>query len=105
MIKLFPVVEFYITNVCNLNCQGCNRFNSFPIKGWNSWSLYKDVYQQWSQELNLHGISIMGGEPLLNPEFDQWIDGIRYLWPNAKIMIASNGTQLPKHKQFYNKML
>jgi molybdenum cofactor biosynthesis enzyme MoaA len=47
----------------------------------------------------------MGGEPLLNPEFDQWIDGIRYLWPNAKIMIASNGTQLPKHKQFYNKML
>lgn len=66
--------EFYITNVCNLTCNGCNRFNSFRIKGWQAWSQYKSIYEKWSQQLNIGIISIMGGEPLLNPEFYQWVD-------------------------------
>jgi organic radical activating enzyme len=104
--KLFlNYAEFYITNVCNLNCTGCNRFNSFAFKGWNSWRDYESVYQQWSEQLNIGDISIMGGEPLLNPEFDLWVSGLRKLWPQAGLAIASNGTQLHKHKNFYQTLL
>jgi organic radical activating enzyme len=97
--------EFYITNVCNLTCNGCNRFNSFRIKGWQAWSQYKSIYEKWSQQLNIGIISIMGGEPLLNPEFYQWVDGLSKLWPHSAIIIATNGTQLDRHKKFYDVML
>ena len=97
--------EFYITNVCNLNCAGCNRFNSFAFKGWSSWKEYELVYQQWSEQLDIGRISIMGGEPLLNPEFDLWVAGLRKLWPHVPLAIASNGTQLHRHKDFYQTLL
>jgi len=97
--------EFYITNVCNLNCTGCNRFNSFAFKGWSSWKEYELVYQQWSEQVDIDRISIMGGEPLLNPEFDLWVAGLRKLWPRVPLAIASNGTQLHRHKDFYQTLL
>jgi organic radical activating enzyme len=97
--------EFYITNVCNLTCQGCNRFNSFKFKGWQSWNAWHDTYQMWSQEIDLGRITIMGGEPLLNPEFYQWVEGISAVWPRTHVMIASNGTQLHRHKKLYNLLL
>lgn len=94
--------EFYITNVCNLTCQGCNRFNSFRFKGWQAWDDVQPAYEQWSRRLKLHTVTIMGGEPLLNPTFYQWLSGIRELWPQAQIGIASNGTQLEKHQKLYD---
>jgi organic radical activating enzyme len=94
-------VEFYITNVCNLACEGCNRFNDRKFKGWQPWQEHADAYRRWSKELFISNLSIMGGEPLLNPTFYEWVLGLRELWPNARIMIASNGTQLEKHQQLY----
>ena len=94
-------VEFYITHVCNLTCQGCNRFNSFPIRGYQSWQNLADTYREWSKQLSLHRMAIMGGEPFLNPEFLLWVKGLREFWPNTTLIIATNGTQLPNHKEFY----
>lgn len=31
-------MEFYITNVCNLTCTGCNRFNNYKFKGFQRWT-------------------------------------------------------------------
>ena len=97
-----PYAEFYITNVCNLSCQGCNRFNDKKFKGWQSWHEYADVYAQWSQQLELDHMAIIGGEPFLNPTFYEWAKGLANLWPNSKIKIATNGTQFDKNHKFYN---
>jgi len=97
--------EFYITNVCNLACEGCNRFNSFRFKGWQKWTEWEDTYTRWSQQLDLGSITIMGGEPLLNPEFYQWLQGISALWPRSSVMIASNGTRLQHHHKLYDLLL
>ena len=43
-------MEFYITNVCNLTCTGCNRFNNYKFKGFQRWADYKEEYTQWSKE-------------------------------------------------------
>lgn len=100
-----PYAEFYITNVCNLTCEGCNRFNSFKFKGWQAWDDHKETYKRWSQELYLETVSIMGGEPLLNPDFYKWVQGIRELWPSTKIMVASNGFFLDKNHEFYDYLM
>lgn len=88
-----PYLEFYITNVCNLNCENCNRCNNFNFTGHASWSDDHDSIKQWSQLLSLDEIGVLGGEPLLHPHFDSWLQGIADLWPHTKIKIVTNGTQ------------
>ena len=92
MIRLFPVVEFYITNVCNLSCRGCNRFNNYKFKGHELWKTYAKTYEAWSKRLDIPRITILGGEPTLNPDIRLWATNLRRLWPEAVIMIQTNGT-------------
>lgn len=86
-----PVVEFYITNVCNLTCENCNRFNNFVFRGWQKWQDHAEDYKRWSELLTFDRITILGGEPLLNPTVLEWCVGIRALWPKSSIQLVSNG--------------
>ena len=104
MIRLFPVVEFYITNVCNLSCRGCNRFNDLNFKGHQRWTEHAEAYEAWSKRLDIPRITIIGGEPTLNPDLELWASNLRRLWPDAVIMIQTNGTyQRPEHLTFWGK--
>jgi organic radical activating enzyme len=104
MIRLFPVVEFYITNVCNLSCRGCNRFNDLNFKGHQLWADHAEAYEAWAKRLDLPRITIIGGEPTLNPDLELWVSNLRRLWPEAVIMIQTNGTyQRPEHLTFWDK--
>ena len=99
------VVEFYITNVCNLTCQGCNRFNNYKFSGFQKWTDLESVYTKWAEQLRLTGIGILGGEPLLNPEYMLWLQGLRTLWPNSTITTTTNGYRLNQVKGLYDYML
>lgn len=104
MIKIFPVVEFYITNVCNLSCRGCNRFNNYKFKGHQRWNDHAVEYEKWSKRLDLPRITIMGGEPTLNPDLEKYASNLRKLWPDAVIMVQTNGTyQRPAHLEFFHE--
>lgn len=100
MLKL-DYCEFYITNVCNLACTGCNRFNNYKFTGYQRWSDYADIYAKWSRELTFGSAAIMGGEPMLNPSFLDWVQGISQLWPTRLLRIISNGFRLHKHPKLY----
>jgi len=84
--------EFYITNVCNLTCPQCNRFNNRKFKGHYQFDLNK--YQEWANVVDIKTCSILGGEPTLNPNLAQWIRGIRTCWPTTQGKLATNGTRL-----------
>jgi len=84
--------EFYITNVCNLTCPQCNRFNNRKFKGHYEFDL--DKYQDWATALEIETCSILGGEPTLNPNLAQWITGVRKCWPNTNGRLVTNGTRL-----------
>lgn len=104
-LRLFiPNVEFYITNVCNLTCTDCNRFNNHDFRGWQRWSDYSDQYSKWAQHVRLQRITILGGEPLLNPSLLDWIDGINNLW-HKPVQILTNGTRLNHVPGLYEKLL
>lgn len=95
-------VEFYITNVCNFNCNDCNRFNNFNFTGHQSWDKYKSTYMHWSQVLDISRFAIIGGEPMTNPSHVHWLQGVLDLWPNAYGSIATNGSLLNrKNRDLY----
>lgn len=97
--------EFYITNVCNLNCPNCASFNNYAFKGNYSWSAYEDVYKKWAEILDITAISILGGEPTLSPEFMNYVNGVRSLWKDAKISVKTNGARLRYYKDLYDSLL
>jgi hypothetical protein len=97
-------VDFYITNVCNLTCERCNRFNNFDFKGWQKWSDYEETYARWSQLVQLRAITIMGGEPFLNPTLSDWVQNLNRLF-EIEIQILTNGSRFSHAKNLYQHML
>jgi len=98
-MKHLNIAEFYITNVCNLTCEGCNRFNNLKFKGHQRWDDYKDIYKEWSKLVTFdEKIVIIGGEPLMNPTVTDWMYGLRELWPDVRIVLLTNGTYLARAK-------
>jgi hypothetical protein len=99
-----PNVEVYITNVCNISCNNCNRFNNYDFKGFQHWSDYEEKYTQWAKKIRLQKITILGGEPLLNPSICDWVRGFNRLW-GKKVQILTNGTRLNQTPGLYDAML
>ena len=98
-------LEFHITYTCNLNCQGCDAFSNYNITDHNQqWQDYEAVYAQWAQVLDIEEIGVQGGEPMANPDYRNWLTGLRRLWPHAWIWLATNGTLLHKkpHADLYD---
>jgi len=85
-------IEFYITNVCNLTCTNCNRFNNHDFKGRYDFDL--EMYKPWAKKVNFEKITIMGGEPTLHPKLGEWIENISLLWPFSRKRLYTNGTRL-----------
>jgi len=88
-------LEFYITNVCNLTCSGCNRYNNYKFAGWENFDDYEEILTRWAEKIDIVKPVILGGEPLLNPSINKWLKGIRRLWPDQlPPQIQSNGTRI-----------
>jgi organic radical activating enzyme len=96
-------VDFYITNVCNLTCQNCNRFNNLSFKGWQDWNEYRYIYEQWGQLVELKAITIMGGEPFLNPTLKDWIAGLNSVF-GIEVQVLTNGTRLLQAPGVYDAL-
>jgi organic radical activating enzyme len=96
-------VEFYITNVCNLTCEYCNRFNNLNFKGWQKWNDYAEIYSKWSELLEIQKVVILGGEPLLNPTICDWSTGLRSTW-GQEVQILSNGTRINHVEGLYDTL-
>jgi len=98
-------LEFYITNVCNLTCGGCNRYNNYKFSGWESWEEAEPILTKWSKYIEIRHPVILGGEPLLNPDIVKWIGGLRRLWPeHSGVQVQSNGTRINHVKGLFEAL-
>ena len=88
-----PNVEVYITNICNIACTNCNRYNNYNFKGHQLWKDYESIYQAWAEKIRLQKITILGGEPLMNPSVCEWIYGLNRIW-KKRVQVLTNGTRL-----------
>lgn len=92
-------VQFYINNDCNLACKHCVSYNNFDFKGYYKWKDSEHKNQRWPRFINPGRISILGGEPYLNPDLLNWTKGVRSLWPDHdQITVATNGTLFDRSK-------
>jgi hypothetical protein len=96
-------LEFYITNVCNLTCEHCNRYNNHDFRGWQRWSDYQADYNEWGRRVTVDGIVILGGEPLLNPTINDWVRGLNSAFDKS-VQILSNGTRLNSVPGLYDAL-
>lgn len=103
MELVVPKLEFYITNVCNLDCQGCNRFNDIHFRGWQRWSDYESIMRSWADHIDIEKIVILGGEPLLNPTIVDWIKGLHSIW-RRPLQVLSNGTRIHRVPGLYDAL-
>jgi len=106
----YPIkeVQYYINNTCNLSCKDCLSFNNFDLQGYYKWSQYEKQNRKWSELISPSRVSILGGEPFLNPDLINWIIGIRDAWGDETLItVTTNGTLLKysKQKQIWKKMI
>ncbi len=98
----FPsIIEFELSNTCNLGCTMCNGMLSSTIRRDREklppmQSPYGDKFLTELREFipHLHEARFNGGEPFLIKIYAQIWDMVVELNPNLKMVIATNGTVL-----------
>ncbi len=101
LISMPRMLEFEISNVCNLECTMCNGFFSSLIRK-NRENLpplnspYDDFFVKQLEPFipHLKEAKFLGGEPFLIKTYYQIWDLIIQLNPNIKVSITTNGTIL-----------
>ena len=88
--------QVHIVDQCNLNCRGCDHFS--PISD-NHFIDIEKYEQDIRRLLELFGddfieVSLLGGEPLLNPDIEKIVKLTRDILPKARIDIITNGILL-----------
>lgn len=86
-------VDIHVINSCNLRCEGCNHLSNFGYGGVFSKKELIEWIRPWKERLFFNRISLLGGEPLLNPELRDICIAYRELFPDneTKLRVISNG--------------
>jgi MoaA/NifB/PqqE/SkfB family radical SAM enzyme len=96
---VFPyIIETHLVDHCNLNCKGCSHFSPLVL---GVVFTDPDVYKQDLLRLkrlfrDVYEIRLMGGEPLLHPEINEFIEITRQLFPKTNIAIFTNALLLDR---------
>lgn len=95
-----PVLDYVETHVadhCNLKCRGCLHFSNMHKEQYPSIEQFKkDMNRLHELFEDIIRIRLMGGEPLLNRELEQYVTESRRLFPNADIRVVTNGLLITK---------
>lgn len=91
-------LQYMVSFHCNLNCKGCSHFSPLidkPIMA-NVDMVRRDIKRFKEIIKNIWRISLLGGEPLLNPELGDILKVIREEYPYSDIEILTNGILVPQ---------
>lgn len=90
--------EVHLTEHCNLNCKSCFHFSSIAEEEFLDVTEYEKDCKRLSELFGgvASDILLMGGEPLLHPDIEKFMEITRTHFPLAKINIITNGILLLK---------
>lgn len=91
-------IEYHLTEHCNLKCAGCIHFSSCADEEFADLQEFKSDMSRLSEILrgDIFEVHLLGGEPLLHPQVDEFMIFARELLPKANIYIVTNGILLLK---------
>lgn len=90
-------LEIHISDICNLNCRACSHFANietdpnYP----DAKEFIKDLTRMKSLFDHIKMIRIMGGEPLKNKQFIDYLKYTRDIFDKSDIYLVSNGLLIP----------
>lgn len=102
---ILPFLETMIVYGCNLSCLGCTNYSDYNVKGLVSWNQGQRWLEGWLKRVDIPDFGIIGGEPLMNPEVEDWIVGCRKLMPDSQIRFTTNGVLLHKRLQVIDTLM
>ena len=93
-------IETHLADTCNLKCKGCMHFSNLAVNpNFPDIRKFKRDFLRLKELFsNIYIIRLMGGEPLLNPQIDKYVDIVREIFPAAEIRIVTNGLLIPRQK-------
>ena len=93
-------LEHHIVDHCNLNCAGCSHFSPLCEPWYENVEDFRRDFGKLAEltkgEVGI--IRLMGGEPLLHPNLNEFLIACRSLFPSTHIELVTNGLLLPKKK-------
>ena len=97
---MIDYIETHLCEHCNLNCRGCSHFSPLAEPEFKDFDEFKRDMIQMAKltNHNINTIRLLGGEPLLNPNFIDYFIFVRGLFPNSQLVLVSNGTLLKNIK-------
>ena len=90
--------EFALAAHCNLNCAGCSHFSPLAKEEFPDFEESKRSFERLSALFDgeCDYIHLLGGEPLLNPQCEDYLRLARACFPKGDILLVTNGLLLPK---------
>lgn len=103
MMKKYKIdyVDIMMQYACSLSCKGCIVMSNYDRKGHVSWKEGEQWLKEWSTRLSPKTVNLMGGEPLLNKDFKQWLYGVREYFPKSRIKFITNGFHYKVRPELY----
>lgn len=86
-------IELHAAEHCNLNCKFCSMFCGLVSEpGFPDYEKTKSGLKELKKYIkHVKKVRIIGGEPLLNPELEQYIELVRNIYPYTNIRLITNG--------------
>ena len=93
MVKQF-VLQWHLSEVCNLKCLHCYQENHKPVSlSYSQLLIILNQYRELLNKLNVKGhINLTGGEPLCSPHFFKILDEFKKYKELYSFSILTNGT-------------
>lgn len=94
-----PYLEIKIVEHCNLKCKGCSALSNINSPEFMSVDTFEADMKRLRQLFSsIKDLKLFGGEPLLHPELESFLIVARKYFPDANIIVHSNGLLIPKMK-------
>ena len=88
---MIPYFETHITEACNLKCRGCSHFSVFAKPKHKDLGEFEREFQRLAEIEEIGIMRLMGGEPLLNPDFMEYLRIARRYFPRSEVVLVTNG--------------
>ena len=101
-----PYLECAIVGHCNLNCKGCSAIANIRKEQYVSVKEFeKDLIGLKRLYSGIKYFKLLGGEPLLHPDLTEFLKMARGYFPDAELVVHSNGLLVPEMEEKTLKLM
>lgn len=102
----FSYIEIPITLNCNLKCNHCTFFcNLIDEKVYVDINEFKKDINKLAKKIDIKQLRLIGGEPLLHPDINQFVQETKNAFPKTSLSIATNAILINSMPESFWKTL